>query len=72
MEALPVYCLSAGHLSLSWISVNNKIKLQQTEGFFFITVIIVPRGLAFHSQLLLIPTLSGGSSTCSAIQRNNR
>lgn len=34
MEALPLYCLSAGHLSLGWISVNNKIKLQQTKASF--------------------------------------
>lgn len=63
MEAPPLYCLSAGHLSLSRITVNNEIKLQQTEAFF-ITVVIVPGGLAFHSQLLLILELSGDSSPC--------
>lgn len=70
MEAPPLCCLSAGRLSLSWITGNNEIKLQQTEAFLLLLLLFL-EALAFHSKLSLMPELSGDSSPCRLLHERH-
>lgn len=76
MEAPPLYCLSAGHLSLSRITVNNEIKLQQTEAFLLLLLLFLeawpstPNFYLYWSSaetVLLVDCSTGGAK-----QRNSR